>query len=264
MKTLSTLSAAAILSFGLAMPAAAQSTEPDCPEDFDTQPGCDMSPMDDPDYPVNLSNRQPVSGGTTAPTSPDGERARGEKTLAGPETAGNPAPEGGESATGSEEASSDEADTDTAASESSESGTEMASAPTGEASAPTTHEVQARGVQFVPAIIYVRPGDKVNWTNMASHNVETIDEMVPEGQEKVNSTIGENVQVTFDTTGIVVYKCTPHWGNRMGGIVVVGEPENPGELIQSYMDSTTEHTQNLPARGLLKDLREDMEEKGMI
>ncbi|MEM8956941.1 MAG: plastocyanin/azurin family copper-binding protein [Pseudomonadota bacterium] len=130
--------------------------------------------------------------------------------------------------------------------------------------APTSHVVQAKGVKFDPMIVYIEPGDKVSFERMPSHNVETIDEMVPEGQEKIFTELGDNIELAFDVEGIVVYKCTPHWGNRMGGIIVVGEPEDPGAIIDAYMASTEVVQENLPARGLLKRLRTDMEEKGLI
>jgi pseudoazurin len=124
-------------------------------------------------------------------------------------------------------------------------------------------EVQAQGVKFAPAIVFIEVGDTVEWSNMPSHNVETLDGMVPEGQEKIKSELGVNVSVQFDVEGIVCYKCTPHWGNRMGGIIVVGNPENPGDIVDRYMETTEEMTQHLPARGLLKDLRAELEERGL-
>jgi pseudoazurin len=126
-----------------------------------------------------------------------------------------------------------------------------------------TVEVMARGVKFAPAIVFIEVGDTVEWSNMPSHNVETLDDMVPDGQEKINTKIGDNVAVTFDVEGIVCYKCTPHWGNRMGGIIVVGSPEDPSGIVDRYMEVTLEQTQHLPARGLLKDLREELAARGL-
>jgi len=126
-----------------------------------------------------------------------------------------------------------------------------------------TVEVMARGLKFVPAIVFIEPGDTVAWSNMPSHNVETLDGMVPEGQEKIESELGANIAVQFDVEGIVCYKCTPHWGNRMGGIIVVGSPENPAGIVDRYMEITEEMPQHLPARGLLKDLREELETRGL-
>lgn len=202
--------------------------EPDCPEDFDTLPGCDMSRASADDPEVQESEAQPIPGAATAPTAADADTDEGDKTLAAP------------------------------ASDVTE---QTESAGDGDAQ---MVEVSAQGVKFAPAIIYIEPGDTVSWVNMASHNVETIESMSPDGQEKVNSEIGANVSQTFETEGIVVYKCTPHWGNRMGGIIVVGKPDNPGEIIDRYMQAAEEIPENLPALGLLKDARADMEEKNLI
>jgi len=127
-----------------------------------------------------------------------------------------------------------------------------------------THTVSAVGVKFGPMFTYIEPGDEVNWEGMAGHNVETIDVMVPEGQEKINTELGANVTAVFDTVGLVVYKCTPHWGARMGGIIVVGNPDDPNTIIEQYLATLKEDRSNLPAKGLLKKLRKDMEKKGLL
>jgi hypothetical protein len=49
----------------------------------------------------------------------------------------------------------------------------------------------------------------------------------------------------------------------MGGIIVVGNPEDPAGIVDRYMDITEEMTEHLPARGLLKDLRAELEERGL-
>jgi len=126
------------------------------------------------------------------------------------------------------------------------------------------HDIGAVGVKFDPIFIYIEPGDQIHWSGMVGHNIETIDTMVPEGQEKVISELGDNVSATFDVPGIVVYKCTPHWGARMGGIIVVGKPEDPAAIIDAYLESTKTDKVNLPAKGLLKKLKKDMESKGLI
>jgi pseudoazurin len=126
------------------------------------------------------------------------------------------------------------------------------------------HSVNAVGVKFDPVFLYVEPGDTVNWENMAGHNVETIDAMVPEGQEKINTELGANVTAVFEGEGIIVYKCTPHWGARMGGVIVVGKPEDPGATIDAYLETLKTDKSNLPAKGLLKKLRKDMEAKELL
>ncbi|MEM0922086.1 MAG: plastocyanin/azurin family copper-binding protein [Pseudomonadota bacterium] len=134
----------------------------------------------------------------------------------------------------------------------------------GASSEVTSHKVLARGVKFDPVFVFIEPGDQIEWENMASHNVETIDEMVPEGQPKIKTKLGDNYFTTFDTVGIIVYKCTPHWGARMGGVITVGTPDDPGGILDRYLASTEVVKKNLPARGLIKKVRKEMEERGMV
>lgn len=135
---------------------------------------------------------------------------------------------------------------------------------TGKSVTAAEHEINAVGVKFDPMFIYIEAGDSVSWVNMAGHNVETVDSMVPEGQEKINTELGANVTEVFEKEGVVVYKCTPHWGARMGGIIVVGKPEDPGSIIDAYLETLKTDKVNLPAKGLLKKLRKDMEAKDLL
>ncbi len=134
----------------------------------------------------------------------------------------------------------------------------------GKAALSADHTITAVAVKFKPMFLYIEPGDTVNWESMTGHNVETIDLMSPEGLEKINSELGANVTAVFESEGIIVYKCTPHWGARMGGIIVVGKPEDPSAILDSYLATLETDRSNLPAKGLLKKLRKDMESKGLL
>jgi len=125
--------------------------------------------------------------------------------------------------------------------------------------------VNAVGVQFEPLTVYIEPGDSVSWTSMAGHNVETIGAMIPDGGTELNTELGVEVSATFDTPGLYVYKCTPHWGSRMGGVIVVGEPEDPQAILDAYTAAIEEDRAGLlPAKGLLVKSGRDMEEKGLL
>lgn len=50
-----------------------------------------------------------------------------------------------------------------------------------------THVVTAIGMKYEPLVVKIAPGDTVRWENMPTHNVETIEGLVPEGTEKINS-----------------------------------------------------------------------------
>jgi len=89
-----------------------------------------------------------------------------------------------------------------------------------------THFVTAEGLKFNPLVVKINSGDSVSWRNMSTHNSESIDGLIPEGAEKWNSPMSENYKHTFTEEGIYVYKCTPHIGSGMGGVIIVGEPVN--------------------------------------
>lgn len=127
-----------------------------------------------------------------------------------------------------------------------------------------TATVNTAGVKFEPMFVYVNEGGTVNWEGMIGHNVETLGAMIPEGGTALNSQLGENISAKFDVPGIYVYKCTPHWGARMGGVIVVGTSENPGAILDAYLAAIETDKSMLPAKGLLKKVRADMESKGLV
>ena len=104
---------------------------------------------------------------------------------------------------------------------------------TGQASgaAGQTHEVQmlnkgseGRPMQFDPAYLKIAPGDSVKFVATdKGHNSESILAMIPEGAETWKGKINGEITVTFDVEGIYGYKCTPHFGMGMVGLIQVGE-----------------------------------------
>lgn len=63
-------------------------------------------------------------------------------------------------------------------------------------------------------------GDTVTWLPTSNgHNVEII---ASPNDMKLKSKNGKEVKITFDTSGIYYYWCTPHKGMGMIGLVVVG------------------------------------------
>lgn len=120
--------------------------------------------------------------------------------------------------------------------------------------------VNAVGVKFEPAFVYIEQGQAVSWTNMAGHNVELIEAMMPEGAEYFITTLGDDISHTFDVPGIYIYKCTPHWGARMGGGIIVGKPDDPRGILDSYMATVEKERGNfLPAKGLIKKFIKDLD-----
>lgn len=81
---------------------------------------------------------------------------------------------------------------------------------------------------FSPALIQIELGDTVKWVATdRGHNVEFVRGAVPDGVKPFRSALGKDVSYTFSTPGAYVYKCTPHYGLGMVGIIIVGEtPDN--------------------------------------
>lgn len=126
------------------------------------------------------------------------------------------------------------------------------------------YEVRAVGMKFDPMFVVLQPGDRVSWTNMPAHMVETIDVMVPEGTEKIQTELGMDVSFVFNNEGIYVYKCTPHWGARMGGILLVGNPADIEGTIEAYLGEIEKDKSLLPAKGLLKKFKKHLEAEGVL
>jgi plastocyanin len=103
------------------------------------------------------------------------------------------------------------------------------------------HEVKAEGLAFKPLVVEIQPGDQVAWKNMTIHNVNTKftsdmgeREYIPEGAEGFTSKIGVNyISDPLTAEGVYLYKCDPHWGAGMGGVIIVGEPTN----LQTIVDT---------------------------
>ena len=77
---------------------------------------------------------------------------------------------------------------------------------------------------FEPAIVTIKPGDTVKWSaTTPGHNVEFVKGAVPDKVELFRSPLSKDAVYSFSVPGIYVYKCTPHYGMGMVGVVVVGD-----------------------------------------
>ena len=86
----------------------------------------------------------------------------------------------------------------------------------------------AEGIMvFEPNVVKVAPGDSVHFVAVdKGHNVESIDGMIPEGAAPFKGEMNKDVTVTLDKPGVYGFKCKPHYGMGMVGLIVVGEPVN--------------------------------------
>jgi pseudoazurin len=80
---------------------------------------------------------------------------------------------------------------------------------------------------FKPGLVKVAKGDTVKWvaTN-PGHNVAFVSGGVPAGVSLFTSGFAKEIRYKFDKPGIYLYKCTPHLGLGMVGLVVVGNDKS--------------------------------------
>ena len=85
------------------------------------------------------------------------------------------------------------------------------------------HTIKAGSRAFETPIIYVASGDNVKFSNMNSHNSQSVEGLIPEGAQPWVGGMGENIALTLDKSGIYSYVCLPHIGFGMVGVIVVGD-----------------------------------------
>ena len=91
---------------------------------------------------------------------------------------------------------------------------------------------QGRAMQFEPAFLKVVVGDTVTFVATdKTHNSESIAKAIPQGAQGWKGKINQEVKVTFDTEGFYGYKCLPHAGMGMVGLIQVGEAGIPDPAI---------------------------------
>ena len=79
---------------------------------------------------------------------------------------------------------------------------------------------------FEPSVVKVAPGDSVHFiATDKSHNVESIEGMIPAGATPFKGEMNQDLTVTFDQPGVYGVKCKPHYAMGMVALVVVGDPK---------------------------------------
>jgi pseudoazurin len=104
---------------------------------------------------------------------------------------------------------------------------------------------------FEPAIVYAQPGDAIHFVPMdKGHNSAAV--VVPDGAEEWNGKLSEELSVSLDVPGLYAYKCTPHFGLGMVGLIVIGDPTVNLEAVK---------TARFPgkARTVMAELLEELE-----
>ncbi|UVK48323.1 pseudoazurin (plasmid) [Mesorhizobium sp. AR07] len=80
---------------------------------------------------------------------------------------------------------------------------------------------------FQPNFIKAAAGDAVKFVpGDKTHNVETIQGMIPDGAQEFKGKVGETITVTLTQEGVYGVKCNPHYGMGMVALIVFGKPVN--------------------------------------
>ena len=115
-----------------------------------------------------------------------------------------------------------------------------------------THTIKGVGVQFKPEIVFANEGDDIAFREMPTHFVDTI--KIPDGADKMLSPMGENYGYKIEQPGIYFYKCPPHWGARMGGLILVGVGLQDEEKLIESLTEYRETIDDKTAKGYLKKM----------
>jgi pseudoazurin len=110
------------------------------------------------------------------------------------------------------------------------------------------HVIKAGARAFETPILYVAEGDKVQFSNMNSHNSASVDGLIPDGATAWAGGMGENVAPALEKAGIYSYVCVPHIGFGMVGVIVVGDVS--AEDIAAYKQKAIDTLEG-PFRRLL-------------
>jgi len=89
-----------------------------------------------------------------------------------------------------------------------------------------THTVFGQATSFSPNILFINPGDTVQWENMIIHDSVSMEGLIPEGAEPWVFKLGQNGAVTLTVEGVYIYKCNPHYPLGMVAAIIVGKPVN--------------------------------------
>jgi pseudoazurin len=82
---------------------------------------------------------------------------------------------------------------------------------------------------FDPAFLKIAPGDSVTFVPVnKGHDVQSIDGMIPDGAQPWKGKVSQEITVQFTQPGVYGYKCLPHFGLGMVGLIEVGD--NPANL----------------------------------
>lgn len=106
-----------------------------------------------------------------------------------------------------------------------------------------THEVKMLNkgetgtMVFEPRFVKADVGDIIKFVPTdKGHNAQSLDDMLPDGQEPFKGEINQELDVEMTAEGIIGVKCLPHIGTGMVMIVQVGDDNTvPAEFVAAEL-----------------------------
>ena len=87
---------------------------------------------------------------------------------------------------------------------------------------------------FVPNFLKIEPGDTVVFKAVdKGHNTVSVKGMVPEGATAWKSKMSKDFEITLEKEGIYGYKCMPHFGMGMVGVIQVGDDTSNLQTVKT-------------------------------
>lgn len=97
-------------------------------------------------------------------------------------------------------------------------------------SAVVRHMIRAGTARFTPLVLFIQPGELVCWSNMLTHDSQSIPGLIPEKAEAWQTPLDKDMCLPFSEEGVYIYKCNPHYALGMAGAIIVGEAVNLAEI----------------------------------
>lgn len=93
-------------------------------------------------------------------------------------------------------------------------------------------DAAGHAMQFEPAFLKVAPGDVVHFVAVdKGHDTESL--LVPDGADGWKGKLSQNVDVTLTVPGLYAYKCAPHVGLGMVGLIEVGDAPTNVDAVKA-------------------------------
>ena len=113
---------------------------------------------------------------------------------------------------------------------------------------------------FSPNVLKVQAGDTVTFMPTdKGHNSVSIDGMMPDGAAPWKGKNSREVSVTLDVPGVYGYKCQPHYGLGMVGVIIV-----QGEGMGDNLEAARGVKQRGKAKAAFAGLWDQVEAQGLL